>query len=504
MSSLPHNTVVGGDVMQILPTWPENSIHCVVTSPPYWELRNYGVPGTEWPEVSFEPLPGLPPVTIPAMNCPLGQEPSPDAFIGHMVLLFREVRRVLRQDGTCWINIGDCYVGSGCGGDTGTSTLNSTTKPRDASKEGKSYRRDRMPREDNPHRGVSKLKLKDMVGIPWRLAFALQADGWYLRQDNIWAKPNPMPESVTDRCTKAHEYVFLLSKSQKYFYDALAIHESTTGNTHQRGSGVNPKSLTSEKGTKQNASFASAVNEIVSSRNKRSVWPIEYDEQACFQLLGDLLIEFENLGVSPSILQVAAERSWKRNPLAHLMAGLLTTVWNIPTAPYPDAHFATFPPKLAETAIRAGTSAHGCCAKCEAPYKRLVGTVKSSKTPSGWDTGPGSHREQTGRYKHAELHEQNGGRKMVENTARARAEGGEHDNPFPGKTTLGWAPTCNCGVEDRVPALVCDIFMGSGTTAEVAAKLGRYYIGTELNKDYLEMQRERLSLFTLLAAKEGA
>ena len=154
-------------------------------------------------------------------------------------------------------------------------------------------------RTNRPQRLVNGLKEKDLVGIPWRVAFALQADGWYLRQDIIWAKPAPMPESVTDRCTKAHEYIFLLSKAPRYYYDAEAIAEPVTGNAHARGHGVNPKASANATGSRQNASFSGAVNELVDQRNKRSVWTVN-------------------------------------------------------TAPYKQAHFATFPPKLIEPCILAG------------------------------------------------------------------------------------------------------------------------------------------------------
>ncbi len=219
------------------------SVHCVVTSPPYWGLRSYGHYKLQAVWGSMDDF--TPPkkhkdrwefrlkwraadrsggVMSPNKETWIGAfglEPTPELYIEHTVEIFREVRRVLRKDGTVWLNLGDSYA-------AGTRDYNS-------------FRRDRghvcVPRPDPP----PGFKPKDLCGIPWRVALALQADGWWLRQDIIWSKPNPMPESVTDRCTKSHEYIFLLTKSAKYFYDAEAVKEEVTGNAHARGDGVNPK-----------------------------------------------------------------------------------------------------------------------------------------------------------------------------------------------------------------------------------------------------------------------
>ncbi|MCU1305112.1 MAG: putative adenine-specific DNA-methyltransferase, partial [Candidatus Sulfotelmatobacter sp.] len=185
-------TIHCGDVREILPRLEAESVHCVVTSPPYWGLRDYGCEGQ------------------------LGLESTPDLYIANMVGVFREVKRVLRADGTLWLNMGDSYASNGTGGNGATggrdkSTLQSAMPPIGTT-----------PVERHIPAG---LKAKDLCGIPWLLAFALRADGWYLRQDIIWSKPNPMPESVTDRCTKAHEYIFLLSKSERYYYNAEAVME---------------------------------------------------------------------------------------------------------------------------------------------------------------------------------------------------------------------------------------------------------------------------------------
>jgi len=185
------NTIICGDCLKVLKTFPDENIDCVITSPPYWGLRDYGVVGQ------------------------LGLEKTPEEYVAKMVEVFREVRRVLRDDGTLWLNLGDSYAGGGGYFPNAPSNQNgkSLSSKQDAGSGAK------------PHgiKPIGDIKPKDLVGIPWRVAFALQADGWWLRQDIIWHKPNPMPESVTDRCTKSHEYIFLMSKNAKYYFDNEAI-----------------------------------------------------------------------------------------------------------------------------------------------------------------------------------------------------------------------------------------------------------------------------------------
>jgi len=264
-------TIYHGDSRQVLENLPDESVHCVVTSPPYWGLRDYGHDGQ------------------------MGLEETPAAFIAGMVELFGQVRRVLRTDGTCWINMGDSYAASGATGHGGFdgNNKNPDGTARQNRQAGSKWARGRT--------AVCGLKPKDLCGIPWRLALALQADGWWLRQDIIWPKPNPMPESVTDRCTKAHEYVFLMTKAARYYYDADAVREKpTTAGLRQGGDGYswhdheNTAVLGNRQDSAHNGKFCG-----VGGRNRRSVW-------------------------------------------------------TIPTAPYPGAHFATFPPALVQPCIKAG------------------------------------------------------------------------------------------------------------------------------------------------------
>jgi DNA modification methylase len=255
-----------GDCLEVLKQLESDSIDCCVTSPPYWGLRDYGVEGQ------------------------LGLEKTPDEYVAKMVEVFREVRRVLKKDGTLWLNLGDSYAASGRGGGGGS------IQDKDVEKKITQGNQRRAP--------VTGFKPKDLVGIPWRVAFALQADGWYLRQDIIWHKPNPMPESVRDRCTKAHEYIFLMSKSEKYHFDSEAILEPFA-NREFRGK---------LKGQRGSQAYAKARG------NDRT-----------------------NSGGFPRVRDGRNRRS----------------VWTVVSKPFKGAHFATFPPDLIEPCILAGCPQDG-------------------------------------------------------------------------------------------------------------------------------------------------
>jgi DNA modification methylase len=254
--------IIAGSCLDVLPTLPAESVHCCVTSPPYWGLRDYGVDGQ------------------------LGLESTPEAYVDRMVAVFREVRRVLRADGTLWLNLGDSYAGGATVGAARTGIV--------PGEGGKLQGRNR-----NGIGSVSGLKPKDLVGIPWRVAFALQADGWYLRSDIIWAKPNPMPESVTDRPTKAHEYLFLLSKSERYHYDADALREAGTGvpwNSARSTLAANgvKNVLLNQSGQRRTAgSDTHHEDAFRTGRNRRTVWTIATEpfRGAHFAVMPTALIE---------------------------------------------------------------------------------------------------------------------------------------------------------------------------------------------------------------------
>lgn len=278
-----------GDCRERLAELPEQSVHTCVTSPPYFGLRDYGHAGQ------------------------IGLESTPDAFVAEMVAVFREVRRVLRDDGTCWINLGDSY-NSG------------TTKPSGASKTADvGGWTTRSGDAAGARRTMSdSLKVKDLMGIPWRVAFALQADGWYLRQDIIWAKPNPMPESVTDRCTKAHEYLFLLSKSPRYYYDAEAIAEAVAPSTVTRLA----QNVEDQQGSER---VPGKTNGAMKAKPPR--------------FGGNKYGDSDEGGRLYSGNDYTDAKDGKRNK---------RTVWTVATQPFKEAHFATYPPELIEPCILAG------------------------------------------------------------------------------------------------------------------------------------------------------
>lgn len=259
------------------------SVHTVVTSPPYFGLRNYDHPGQ------------------------IGLEQTPDEYVAALVDVFREVRRVLRDDGTVWLNLGDSYSQSG-----GTGAQGKTGQ-----RASRTHTADGRLRVKNPP-GIGA---KQLIGIPWRVAFALQADGWYLRQEIIWSKPNPMPESVRDRCTKSHEQIFLLSKSPRYYFDGDAIAEPVADSSKAR--------------VAQNGGH-----------------PINNADRGRHSTQSPQTLDMDRM----------VRADGKRNK---------RSVWTVTTKPYKGAHFATFPPDLIEPCILAGSSLQ-CCGACGAPWRRLV------------------------------------------------------------------------------------------------------------------------------------
>jgi site-specific DNA-methyltransferase (adenine-specific) len=231
------HAIIPGDCIEGMRTLSDESVHCCVTSPPYWGLRDYGHDGQ------------------------IGLEATPEAYVARMVEVFREVRRVLRDDGTCWVNLGDSYNGIGGPGKQDGGPIGKTAA---------------VAIEGTKGRRISTLKHKDLVGIPWRVAFALQADGWWLRQDIIWHKPNPMPESVRDRCTKAHEYVFLLTKGERYYYDAEAVSEKSIndGKVVRLSEKSLSKGQAAGRGVKPSGNGLADSVTVKPTRNRRSVWTI--------------------------------------------------------------------------------------------------------------------------------------------------------------------------------------------------------------------------------------
>ena len=385
--------ILTGNALEILPTLDAKSVHCCVTSPPYWGLRDYGVAGQ------------------------LGLEPNPEEYVMKMVEVFSLVYRVLRNDGTLWLNLGDTY------------TSGNRTHRRDADSKNLAALQT-FDRIGTP----PGLKSKDLIGIPWRLAFALQADGWWLRSACPWIKKNCMPESCKDRPTTAVEYVFLLSKSEHYFYDHEAIKITASTDTHARYArgrsdshkyadggpggqtiaktfnhmaGVNPKAALGIVGReKQNPSFSAACKDIVGTRARRnSDWFFE---------------SFQGL------LQDEGG-----NPLAFI----------VNSRGFKGAHFATFPEKLVEPCIKAGTSEKGCCPECGSPWERII--------------------ERTGHENKREpAHQPGNSPTKTDSTGWAPLM----------RATNDWRPICTHNL-DPIPCTVLDPFSGAGTTGLVAEKL---------------------------------
>lgn len=324
--------IIQGDCRAVLKTLPDNSVHMCCTSPPYWGLRSYLPEGH------------------PNKPLEIGSEPTLQEWVQTMVEVFREVRRVLRPDGTLWLNLGDAYANDGkWGGSTGgkhVTALHGDTGIGRAKRD-------------------TGLKPKDMMGQPWRVAFALQADGWWLRQEIIWHKPNPMPESTRDRCTKAHEHVFLLAKSERYFYAFDAMQEPVNGGAHARrakggetgvgfghGYDAKPKprykthdGWDTSKGEGGHGSFHKEGREkgYVPNVGRREGPPGNPVERK----LAEAGSGTKNNGSFDAAMAVMPET---RNP---------RSVWTIPTHPFKGAHFATFPPALAERCITAGCPVDG-------------------------------------------------------------------------------------------------------------------------------------------------
>ena len=341
------NKIYEGDALTLLKTFPDEFVDCCVTSPPYYGLRDYGTAkwiggdeecdhdlpqGGRNPETSGKQLTNKGTIFhqqhgickkcgAERIDEQIGLEETPELYILKLVQIFREVKRALKKNGTLWLNLGDSYYGSGQGyGDTKT-----TNKNHNGSRE----RKKPVWEKD------SNLKPKDLIGMPWMLAFALRSDGWYLRQDIIWSKTNPMPESVTDRCTKAHEYIFLLSKSSKYYYDAAAIKTKLIDhsiNEYPFSDGTKKEVLIRQRGM---------------SRNPRKGIDVKGGNQGSTKGIPAMAINGN--GVKGHSGNFDASGNLIGNGYANKRS-----VWTVNNKPYLEAHFATFPEKLIVDMIKAG------------------------------------------------------------------------------------------------------------------------------------------------------
>ena len=436
---MTEHRIIEGDVLDGLRTLPDGCVQCTATSPPYYGLRNYGVDGQ------------------------IGLEETPEQFIQKMVDIFREVRRVTRDDGVLWLNLGDSYVASSTGSFNGGSDI---FKGRDMSGHATSG-------------GINKSKLpgyksKDLMGVPWRVAFALQAGGWYLRSAMPWIKRNCMPESTTDRPTSAIEYIFLMTKSAKYFYDSEAIRvpssESYQNDARPQGvlrQKVNKRSKYPNEGQfkKQDQTgnpTYTGFNERYNAKMARNGTNIK-GHSGLLKADGTPMCDGQTRNYrnsDPFFESWQGLYSEGGNPLAFV----------INPQSRPELHFATFPDLLAATCIKAGTSEYGCCPKCGAPYRRIV-------EASGGTTGKSWHP-----------HADDGVTGKIGGMPTAGYK----------RKFKGWKPGCDCIIEGPpeaampVPCVVLDPFMGSGTVAVVARELNRSSIGCELNPEYIKIIKKRL------------
>lgn len=468
-----HYEILQGNALEVLKKLPSESVHCVITSIPYWAMRVYDI-APQWWELSKEhenhyhdeeaekadKIKGAFCSCGAWFGC-LGLEPDLDLFTDHIVLIFREVKRVLRHDGTLWLNIGDCYGQRGVRA-TKQRLLDDRRRAQEKGYGSGAFAATSKGQDRAAATAGGEIKAKDLCGQPWRVAFALRADGWYLRSDIIWMKKNSLPESVKDRPSKQHEYIFLLSKSKKYYYDRFAVQEPISADTGARYL----RAVSGSHKYTQGAPGQGIQRGLDGARPNRT-----RDAAAA--------------GLVPS----------KRNK---------RTVWDIPTNSFKGAHFATFPLALPATCLLAGTGEKGCCVTCESPFERVS---RPSKAYAAY-LGKGYHD-------HSEDLTQGYSQTPI------RSISSEYE-------TIGWRPTCkhyqdyyDCmplpkdakkrarqiatgaranrlkrapllGEYPTKPSVVCDPFMGSGTTALAALINGRDSLGIELSEKYIEMAHKRI------------
>lgn len=439
---MPHHTFHIGDALTVLRGMEPESVNCCVTSPPYFGLRSYL--DRDHPDKAQE----------------IGTEAYLEAYVSALVEVFREVRRVLRADGTLWLNLGDSYAHPNTGGNGATGGRDKSTLASRMPTSGTTPTRKSMPADCKP---------KDLIGVPWRVAFALQADGWWLRSDIVWAKLNPMPESVTDRPTRSHEFVFLLAKSQRYYYDAEAIKEpckvGDNGSYFDAGKTAHHENQGKDKRDKQR----SLGKPTYAGCNDR------YDAKP---------------------VSTANKRD----------------VWTIGTEPFAEAHFAVMPTALVEPCIRAGCPPTRKCCDCA--------EVIETPTGSGHGEDPSAVTGRAGFNRPRQPNE--GSRPVTRREQRWEAEqikqspykesmrhlcGDAFDHyirtdrsgarPLPPSIrqeffARGWiteAPPCDHPTEDA--GVVLDPFGGSGTVSLVAKRLGRSSVYIDLNPAYADLAVRR-------------
>lgn len=529
-----------GHVIDVLRTMESESVHCVVTSPPYWGLRDYQIEPSIWPtlaavcdgadrhqwsewtedhDVREEAITGKSRTTdrfygdesrrfdgnhqkhsagafcsvCGAWRGCLGLEPNPDLYVQHMVEIFRHVRRVLRNDGLLWLNLGDCYITNPIG--TGSTHDPKYPSGRDRSE---GFRCNRTNRPED-----LGLKSKDLVMIPARVALALQADGWYLRSQIPWVKRNGMPDSTPDRPPSMVEYIFLLAKSEQPFYDRDAVrlpqaeHERTRRLREQAGGLDTRYSIRrDDESHGQNKPGANGVAKSVEARQRLAMDGTRVRRNAdwFFESWQGLVTDDEGeplaMIVNPQPFSVemcaACESCYERKDYRKFPKDAATDRRICPCGAQSwISHFATFSERMVTPCILAGTSEKGCCRLCGAPYERIVEAGRYGD----WHPNAGRGHNQTS---------VNNTARMASSMAR-RAKNGDAVNSiakangagYTPPVTVGWRPTCSHPLfpSEPVPCIVLDPFSGSGRTGLAAVKLGRRYVGAEANPKYILMSK---------------
>jgi len=394
-------SLIQGNAIQI--PLKDKSVQLVCFSPPYWKLRKYKVNSTEFPN---------------GWKGQMGLEPTLDQYLDNLMLAMAEVWRVLRDDGCVFVNIGDSFWNA-------SGSCHNRGYGKNAIRAG---RKDAVPlplhrgnKSDNP-----KIRPKSLCLVPQKFAIRCQGAGWIVRSEIIYAKKNPMPESVSDRPTRMHEQVWLMTKTGKYFWDKEAVKEKTRQNTK--------------------------VGWVDSDLRKYSCDP-RLEEQGSY-------------------------KDWRKYcPTGIVDKRNIRTVWPLATEPTPVAHFATFPSKLVRTMILAGSSPRAC-EFCGAPWKRVVAKEKVTYS---------NNEEYAGKYV-GKYHGEGGrsaGRRILDQMAALRAKGRDHDTPYLKTKTLGWRPTCKCKCAGTGRCVVLDPFVGTAVTVLEAEKNGRFGVGMDLSKEYL-------------------
>jgi len=447
--SLPEALFLHGDSAVRLRELPDSIAHCAVTSPPYFGLRNYGE------------------------NDQIGMEPTPREYAANLVAVFRELHRVLRDDSSLWLVIGDSYASSSKGtGGTGKSTLmlhDKNEAQRIANADRSNAAAKFTPKKFNLVDGV---KQKDLLGIPWTVAFALRDSGWYLREEIIWSKSSCMPESVHDRCTRQHETVFHLTKSSTYYHDWFAVAEPYSSSVMRLSQPTFASQNGGDKdyafGVNTNRSARKALENMQANgggvRNARSVWEINpepYEAQLCT--------------ACGTYWTGRDYRRLTKNATNHRICTCgSVTEWL--------SHFAVFPTRLVARCLRASFSAGGCCSRCGAPSRRIIA---EGEPDEAWKAASGA--DKSGGYSGISRDGTDAAGAQDASATKARILAGMR-----WKETVGWKPGCGCNAPLSQRPLVIDPFSGAGTTALVASKLGADSIGIDLRADYIRMAEARL------------